>query len=329
MIRKEDRIIGFDIARAVSIIWVVLYHSIDYANASYFYDHSAVKSLTYASLAIFTFLSGYLLALRYTFNKKGSILEFYKKRFIRFYPLFFISSIILCLIGFNTWFNTAKGLMGLSPFWSPHPRTMWYCAMLIPLYLIMPLWSNGSLLSKILKFVGTMAIIAIIHMVFHSVVPRTIFYFPFFFLGIVVAQYNRDRFLAASKTPKYVFLLFTLFVLIWIIQLLTNNSLLKWVNSVLGMVALLFLYMYIGEKMKNNKCFLRVISLLSYASLSIYLFHREVDEILLFFWQPSNPYALFLYVGLLGLLITIILAYWIQKGYDKILHIKKQKRVLC
>jgi peptidoglycan/LPS O-acetylase OafA/YrhL len=321
---KKDRILGFDIARAVSIIWVVLYHSIDYANAGQLYNHSAVKTITYASLAIFTFLSGYLLASRYQFDKKGSVREFYKKRFIRFYPLFFVSSIILCLIGFNTWINTAKGLVGLSPFWTPHPRTMWYCAMLISLYLLTPLWSKGNFWVKVFKFAGTMAVIAIVHVMFHSVEPRTFFYFPFFFLGILVSQYGNSFFLTASKSPKYTFLLLILFVAIWIVQAMTNNSMLKWGNSILGMVSLLFLYMYIGEKMKNNKNFLWMISLLSYASLSIYLFHREVDEALLWLWQPSNPYIMFLYVGIVGLLITIVLAYWIQKGYDRILQ-NKQK----
>lgn len=321
---KEERIIGFDIARAVSIIWVVLYHSIDYANSGQLYNHSAVKTITYASLAIFTFLSGYLLASRYHFEKKGSVIEFYKKRFVRFYPLFFLSSIILCLIGFNTWFNTAKGLVGISPFWTPHPRTMWYCAMLIPLYLLTPFWSKGSFAIKMIKFVVTMAVISVVHLLFHSVEPRTFFYFPFFFFGILVAQYGNETFLTASKSPKYVFPLLILFIAIWMVQVRTNNSMLKWGNSVIGMVSLLFMYMYFGEKMKNHKGFMQMISLLSYASLSIYLFHREVDETLLWFWQPNNSYVLFLYVGIVGLLITIVLAYWIQRGYDRILQ-KKQK----
>lgn len=317
---SKERIVGFDIARAISIIWVVLYHSIDYANANQFYNHSAVKTLTYASLAIFTFLSGYLLASKYQFDEKGSVIEFYKKRFIRFYPLFLISSVILCLIGFNTWFDTAKGLLGLSPFWTPHPRTMWYCAMLISLYLLTPFWSKGNFWIKMMKFAVTMAVIAGMHLVFHSVEPRTFFYFPFYFLGILVAQYFNKFFLSASKSPKYVFSLLVLFVAIWVVQVITNNSLLKWGNSILGMFALLFLYMYVGEKMRDRNGFLGVISLLSYASLNIYLFHREVDETLLLLWRPNNPQLVFLYVGIIGLLITIVLAYWIQKGYDRIIN---------
>ena len=107
----EDRIVGFDIARAFSIIWVVLYHSLDYADL--YYEHAAVKTMTYASLAVFTFLSGYLLASRYQFDQKTIVIPFYRKRFWRFYPLFLLSSVILCLMGFNTWFNTFKGLVGL------------------------------------------------------------------------------------------------------------------------------------------------------------------------------------------------------------------------
>lgn len=165
-----------------------------------------------------------------------------------------------------------------------------------------------------------MAVITIVHLVFHSVEPRTFFYFPFFFVGILVAQYGNSIFIAASKSPKYVFPMFVLFVAIWIVQVLTNNLILKWGNSVLGMVSLLFLYMYIGEKLKYRRELLKMISLLSYASLCIYLFHREVDEALLLLWQPTNTCASFVYVGIIGLIITIILAYWIQKGYDRIVR---------
>ena len=317
---SKERIIGFDIAKAVSIIWVVLYHSIDYANANHIYSHSVIKTLTYSSLAIFTFLSGYLLTVRYNFDEKGSVIRFYMKRFFRFYPLFLISSVILCLIGFNTWFNTAKGLLGLSPFWTPHPRTMWYCAMLIPLYLLTPLWSKGKFWSKMIKFMVTMAVIVVVHLLFHSVETRTFFYFPFFFFGILVAQYGNHFFISASKSPKYVFPLLALFVSILIVQVITNNSMLKWGNSVLGMVSLLFLYMYIGEKMVNKRSSLGRISFLSYASLSIYLFHREIFEGLLLLWHPSNSLILFLYVVILGLIIVIPLAYYIQKWYDSIIN---------
>ena len=36
---NKERIVGFDIARAISIIWVVLYHSIDYAEANHLYKY--------------------------------------------------------------------------------------------------------------------------------------------------------------------------------------------------------------------------------------------------------------------------------------------------
>lgn len=318
MTNRDNRIIGFDIARAVSIIWVVMYHSLDYSNL--WYHHSAVKTLTYASLAIFTFLSGYLLASRYDFEGKDCLKLFYRKRFVRFYPLFFISSLLLCLIGFNTWFNTVKGLVGISPFWMPHPRTMWYCAMLIFLYFITPFWSKGGLWRQISKFAFTMVIIAGIHLVFQSVEPRTFFYFPFYFAGIIIAQYGYDRYMGILKSKSNVVVSIILFLIILGWQIVTNNSLLKWSNSILGMYAFMSLYVFGGEQLKNKKFFISVISLLSYASLCIYLFHREVDEVLLKICHPDNPYVMFCYVGILGLMITIPQAYYIQKGYDTIIH---------
>ncbi len=317
MTNTDNRIIGFDIARAVSIIWVVLYHSLDYSNL--WYQHSAVKTLTYASLAIFTFLSGFLLASRYNFEGVDCLKKFYKKRLVRFYPLFLISSILLFLIGFNTWFDTAKGLLGLSPFWTPHPRTMWYCAMLISLYLLTPFWSKGGFWKQIAKFVLMMTIIALIHIVFHSVEPRTFFYFPFYFAGIIVAQYDYDKFMVLMKSRTNAIVSLLLFFAIWVVQIMTNNSLLKWGNSIFGMYTLLSLYVFLGEQLKNNEHFVSTISILSYSSLCIYLFHREVDEGLLMIYHPDNPCVMFCYVGLLGLFITVPFAYCIQKSYDAII----------
>lgn len=80
-IDSKKRVIGFDIARVVSIIVIVLYHSLGYGSS--YYSHSAIRSIAYASLAIFTFQSGFLLATRYDLQN-STFLVFIKKDYYEF-----------------------------------------------------------------------------------------------------------------------------------------------------------------------------------------------------------------------------------------------------
>lgn len=317
-IDSKKRVIGFDIARVVSIIIIVLYHSLGYGCS--YYSHSAIRTIAYASLSIFTFQSGFLLATRYDLQN-STFLDFIKRRLLRIWPLFLFSSALLCLIGFNSWFSTAKAWFGLSSFWRPTPRTMWYVGLLIFLYIGTLFWAKGGFLKQIIKFAITMAVIVCIHFLFHSVDSRTFVYTPIYFAGIIIGQYGYRKFFSFITTPKHILMMFVLFVAILFIQIFKfkSNLLLMWVNSIIGMFALMSFYVYLGEKKKNNKRLVSMISMLSYATFCIYLFHREVFEGLIMLWKPSSQYQMIPYLAFLGLAIVIPLAYYIQKGYDGII----------
>ncbi len=311
---KTKRNIGFDVARAASILFIVgIYHVFNYIPGKY-HTYPLSKVLTYSSLCIFTFLSSFLLTSRHTFEDKKSITDFYKKRLLRFYPLFLISSVILYLIHFNGLFCTVKGLLGISPFWKPHPSTMWYCGMLIPLYILTPFWANGNLKKQITKFAIIMSIIIGIQMFFHSVEARTFGYFPVYFLGILIAKYWHDGFL--KSLSKYRIILLSLFLLTLILTIVTDHLALKLISSAIGMLALLSLYLYLGERIPKKKA--GVISLLSYSSMCIYLFHREVYAVMVKVFHTQNTFLMFAYLALVGVPITILLSYYIQLYYDKL-----------
>lgn len=315
-IDNKKRVIGFDIARIASIIIIVLYHSLGYGNS--YYSHPVIRSIGYASLAIFTFQSGFLLATRYDLQN-STFLDFMKKRLLRIWPLFLLSSVLLCLMGFNSWRSTAKAWFGLSSLWRPTPRTMWYVGLLLFLYINTLFWAKGGLLKHVIEFVVTMCIIMGIQLIFHSVDPRTFFYTPIYFVGIILGQYGYRRFFSFIMTPRNIIMLLLLFAAILVAQVFTRSLLLMWVNSIIGMVALMSFYVYLGEKWKDNQHLVSALSILSYATFCIYLFHREVFECLLLLWKPSSQFLVVPYLGFVGLIIVIPLAYYIQKGYDKII----------
>lgn len=316
MNKEDKRIIGFDVARGFSIIWIVaVYHVLPSAHLPL---TGPIKTITYSSLGIFTFLSAFLLASRYDFRALGSIGQFYRKRVLRFYPLFILSSIILYAIGYNSLFATVKGILGISPFWKPHPTTMWYCAMLISLYLLTPFWATGGGKNQLLRFITTMLVICGIQLTFHSVVPRTFCYYPVYFIGIIISQYRYHVFL--NLLNNYRFLLYSclLFLAILVFQFIYNSQWIIIFNSAIGIMAFLSLYIYIGNMVgkAESEGYKKTIAMLSYSSMCMYLFHREVHCALLWFYSPSSPLVMVLYLGIIGLLITIPLSYCIQRLYD-------------
>ena len=51
----------------------------------------------------------------------------------------------------------------------------------------------------------------------------------------------------------------------------------------------------------------------------MYLFHREVYILMLKIYQPTSPVGVCLYLGIAGVIISTIVAYYIQKAYDKVI----------
>lgn len=200
---------------------------------------------------------------------------------------------------------------------------MWYCAMLISLYLITPFLARGGIKRLIVKFMIVMGVIAVIELIFHSVVPRTFCYYPVYFLGIITAQYGYEKLMKLIQNKLFTIISCLSWLAILAIEFLYKSQWLVIFNSVVGIMALLSLYMQIGNVISQcgNNRWLRVIEMLSYSSMCMYLFHREVQCLLLWIWNPESSIAMMFYLGLMGLLITIPLSYFIQKTYDKSLKL--------
>lgn len=313
----KKRLLGFDLVRVMAIFVVIgIYHNLNYAGM---YLEPAVRVLVYSSLGVFTFISAFLLASRYSFEGKTEILTFYKKRVLRIFPLFIISSILLVFIGLNAWVPTIKGLIGISPFWAPHPTTMWYVAMLISLYLITPFVVRGSVKNQCLKAISVMTIVGLIQIVFGTVVPRTFNYYTVYLLGLLLGRnyYEPTMSFLHSKKTLIVSLVWMALV---VVVFLTKNVYLKSFSSVVGIIALLNLSLLIAEKLHTSRFFTKSITVLSYASFCAYLFHREVIWALFKIYKPAGSLPVFLEVLLIGVPLSFFCAFYIQTLYDRVLN---------
>ena len=183
------RNLGFDIARIISMFYIIgVLHLSGYTGISVA-NYDTCVSFIWSTLGVFTFLSAYLLASKYNFSSKQEIIKFYTKRLLRFYPLFFISSIALIAIKFNTWNETWKGLLGISPFWKPQQQTLWYIATSMFLYIITPILCTNKLIHTILRAILILSATFLIDISFHSVDSRFYYYFVIYTSGIIIAKH--------------------------------------------------------------------------------------------------------------------------------------------
>lgn len=132
------RDLKYDIARSFAMIWIVgIYHMSEYVSLP-LHTQQWARIVTWSCLGVFTFISAYFLSGKNTFFNFSDIFLFYKKRLLRFYPLFFVAAITMLLIDFNDWDQTWRGLLGVSSYYAPQINTLWYISMLIGFYLITP-----------------------------------------------------------------------------------------------------------------------------------------------------------------------------------------------
>lgn len=311
------RNLGFDAARSLAMVYIVgILHLSGYTDYAVT-RNSACVSFIWSTLGVFTFLSGFLLASRYKFDSGKSIVQFYKKRVVRFYPLFFISSILLFLIHFNSWQETWKGLLGISPFWIPQQHTLWYIATLIFLYLVTPVLCKGNkkVVEKGVIFILIFVVLLVINYFFHSVDPRFFYYYIVYFLGIVCAQGF------PNSTQKLINSPYTLGLLLLYVPVLCyltghENRIVMMGLGYLGVPIILNVSSLTANKFGRYHLFCTVITYISYGSMCAYLYHRELYWLFLKIWTPVNGLVELAYLFFIVFPIILFISYYIQKGYD-------------
>lgn len=120
------RDLKYDIARSFAMIWIVgIYHMSEYVSLP-LHTQQWARIVTWSCLGVFTFISAYFLSGKNTFFNFSDIFLFYKKRLLRFYPLFFVAAITMLLIDFNDWDQTWRGLRRLIILCSSNQYAMVY-----------------------------------------------------------------------------------------------------------------------------------------------------------------------------------------------------------
>ena len=317
------RNVVIDRVRSLCAIYIICFwHLTDYlpnrmgvANNDLFSSFAAMGTII--SLAGFAFISGFCLS-KYSFNSLRDFLPFYFKRLKRFYPLFLLSALSLYLPGIfteYTWFVSTKQfiatILGVNLFFPPITMTLWYFSMIMFFYFITPfiLYCKNDKYKITFILIGLLAILIIINH-FHKIDYNLFNYLPFYILGLLVPHSIVDDGLYKRKTYMFGWLIL-LIVCTWLCHKYGNNQLLHIVRyiAMLSGIVLLFSLSHI------IRC--NVLTVVSYASMTAYLFHRQIYFVAVKLFADANG-CLNIYTAIITSIFIFIFSYWIQKIYDKI-----------
>lgn len=320
----------FDVARAICMIYVAAFaHLWAYVYTdvrSVLYVHPVLYILSYSCLGLFTFASGYLLGGKYSFGKDGNtkIWPFYKKRIMRIIPLFLLAAVVLWLIGFNSAEATLNGVLCISPFTKPRPMTLWYIPVILWCYLITPLIGRKNFTWRLISGGGLLLTVWLINNFIHPIDWRFRFNLLLYLVGLVSAPYVDWKF----ENRKWIkWLVVVLYVGLLSVTFFQEPTVLfKRTVAFVGVFALLFVCEYVANMVFHRNASGEIspigifIMNVSYASMACYMFHRFFFWAGELIWNPATAWAKWLYMAGVVFPLMLLLSYYIQFGYDKLMQ---------
>ena len=189
---NNQNIYWIDLLRAICMVWIVcIWHIRDYLPGIFFskaHMDAIGEGITMVVLMIFTLISGFLMS-KYSFGSINDVLNFYKKRFIRFYPLYMVAVSCFYLFDFYTFRTTIKCLLGVALFNNSAPFTLWYMCMLMVFYALTPIlnWKFCSVRSNIIVAVVLLLILFVLWLsdISHF---NLVLYAPAYIIGLFLGR---------------------------------------------------------------------------------------------------------------------------------------------
>ena len=133
-----------DLLRGLRMLYIVgFWHLMTYTDAFPGYSNPVTKHLTVAILAVFVFVSGLCVAASFERGGRDSGV-FYRKRFVRIYPLFLLAAILFFVAHLTNPAALLRAIFLLSPLVGKQPPTLWFIANLCLYYLLLPVIAGRS-----------------------------------------------------------------------------------------------------------------------------------------------------------------------------------------
>ena len=308
----KQRVLFFDIARALCILWIVgFWHVIDYLHSEELAASMKNYSLvTQVALCCFTFISGFFLG-----KKRVSAGDFYKKRLKRFFVPLLVTSAMLSVFGwFDSPLHFVLSVTGLASFIGRMPTTLWYFSMLMIFYLLTPpllYKAEGRPVDIIARALLVFAVFYVLHNVGYCD-KRLLLYFPYYIAGMCLTM---DNVISLVSNKVY----FTLAMCVAVLSFCIPSSYaLNGGGKILLGVYLLITITYYMEKYLHPAVN-RIFSMIAYASMFAYLFHREGYGIYQLYERVTSVELPQILLPMLTVIIFVV-SYYMQMLYDRLLN---------
>jgi peptidoglycan/LPS O-acetylase OafA/YrhL len=215
------RVVELDILRAVAIIIIIVSHLSFFLPTVKISDFTVGTSnpftsvsITYLGVALFLFISGFVLYRNHpSFPQRKGLTDFFKKRVLRIFPLYWLSIALVFVLGrqfasLATRVNTMIVVLGLQGFLSPRFSSglmtgWWFVGVIVVLYTIYPLitaLASDSLRlpapmdSDVLKFalmlIVPLLILAVAHNALSIIAGEVFIFYGIFVLGVAISKYD-------------------------------------------------------------------------------------------------------------------------------------------
>lgn len=311
-----DRNNAIDLLRVLCIVYIVGYwHLIPYTTWLPGYANHITEAIKDIALGTFVFSSGLLLARRDVQLRLGDFLDFYQRRVVRIYPLYLFALLVFGLAGLASAPVILKAALLVSMFAPPAPPTLWFITMIMFFYLLAPLliWAAHRPARFLILCAGILFCCLAYHYVVLPMDSRLFLFLPSFAAGIYL---QRNSHLHQYLHRHRLYLLAALIPACWLGLPAGNGfdlevSLLRAPMTLLG-AALCVVY----AERQFGHLHSPIILKLSYASFGVYLFHRPIFELARRIYFPTDGFDQALYLLLVAVPLSFIVAYWVQKGYD-------------
>jgi peptidoglycan/LPS O-acetylase OafA/YrhL len=320
----EKRNIGIDLLRGCCILYIVgFWHLMNYTDAFPGYSNKATNKITAIILGTFVFISGFLIGKKDLSLEKQNLLNFYKKRFVRIYPLYVFAIVLFWLFNISDAITSLKAILMISMFVKPAPFTLWFITMIFLFYVISPFLLKAIRTVKIRKLLLYYLLLNVLLIIYYFLTRkldvRVMLYFPPYVMGMFLAQhkYNLDL----TLRNKLLFcLLFIVSLLISFIKTPFNNLNIL-MEMPLVLTGAIFLFELGGGRFQfsDGSKSTQFIFILSYVSFCMYLFHRPIYITLKILYFPEQWFAQISYLIFFCLPVVVFVSYLIQKTYDTVL----------
>ena len=273
-----DRDLTYDIVRSFCILEIVgFWHLQDYREPMLVTDSINTYGgiVTQGVLGAFTLMSSVFLS-KYKIVSLGDYKDFYYKRLKRFFFPFFLPSLSLyiasSIVGecwYSSFGNFLLSIAGLTAFFLPQPATLWYMSMLIFFYSITPIILFFNQLGRVLSGIMLFVMVLIIGNCW-AIDTRIFTYMPVYLFGLVMPLNIMDK----MKNNGYI-LFFSIIITFLDVFVFTTNIFGFPNRHYLLTISTPILLISAFSFFSKNKKVSWIASKISFASMNMYLFHRQ------------------------------------------------------